>query len=232
MLAKKNSTIRYFTLQILLLSFTVAFGKSVNFTPPVLQTLDPTLINGRLYTFNYSHANGNQFLSDQDFTIGTITIKGKTYSNQLLKFDIYNQLLLLKFYNQFESEKVIIVSDAWLSDFTIGNMVFKVLNSNDGKKRIVQIYESDGINIMFEWKKELKLDATSGEYRFTKPINDGYIIIGEKEYLFKSNRSFSKIFGKDKSQTVAKFLRKNRIKVNKASDTQFRQLLEYCNTII
>lgn len=199
--------------------------------PPVLQILDPTLINGKQYTYYIANADGHQFLLGNDFKQGTLTIKETTYTNQLLKYDIYNQVLLLKFTNQFGSEKVIMVSDAWLTRFTIGDMVFNVETRN-GAKSIVQIIDSTNITLCYEWKKNLKLDPSSGIYRFSNPIREGFVILNGERFEFKGNRSFAKVFGKEQSKLVRQFLRKQRIKINKASEPKLRDVLKYCNTVV
>lgn len=207
------------------------YGISSNTTgliPPLLQMLDPTLINGKQYTYFIANVKGHQFL-DKDFKTGTLTIKGKTYTNQELKYDIYNQLLLLKFTNQFNSEKIIVVSDAWLTEFTIGEAMFKI-DTLHGSKRIVQAIDSKNISLCFEWKKVLKLDPSTGIYHFSSPIRKGFLLLNGKELEFRGNRSFAKQFGRERSKQILQFLRKQKIKIYKAPDRRLMDLLNYCNT--
>ena len=86
--------------------------------------------------------------------------------------------------------------------------------------------------LCFEWKKILKLDPSNGIYHFSDPIRKGFVIISGKKFEFKGNRSFAKIFGEEQSKKIKQFLRKQRIRVNKVSDTKLRDVLKYCNNII
>jgi hypothetical protein len=198
-------------------------------------SLDPTLINGKLYSFTLPpKVEGHQYLWSNEFATGSITLKEQVYENQLLRYDIYNQLLTLKFTNQFGSEKIIVVSDAWLSNFTMGNKTFALVTMNDGKKRICQTIGRGDARVLYVWKKQLKLDGTSGQnqYRFSKPLREKYLQINGINYSYRWNKSFARSFGENHSSEILKYIRHHKIKVNKASDSEMETLMDFCNSII
>ena len=56
--------------------------------------MDAKLINGKKYSyFPGDNIQGHQFLDSEKFSLGTVTIQGKTYSGVSLNLDIYNQQL-------------------------------------------------------------------------------------------------------------------------------------------
>lgn len=203
--------------------------------PPLLgkHILDPTIINGKQYIFYVPKITGHQFLSTVDFSTGSITVKGVQYENQLLRYDIYNQQLTLKFINQFKAENIIIVSDAWLTNFILNDKKFEVIKGIDKSVKFFQTLGHGDIKLMYAWKKHLMLDATSGQkkYHFTDPIREAYLYRNGEFYKFKGNRSFAKYFGDDLSPVILKHIRQNNIRVKKASDSVMEALIDFCNSI-
>jgi len=228
----KTTTIRTSILSAILFVLSTAnvWAESNNFK--MFEPLDPTIINGKQYTFFVYNVEGHQYLNGQGFERGTMCIKGKTYHNQLLRYDIYNQVLLLKFRDQFDAEKIIIVSDAWLTSFTIGSMKFELVENADGKRKITQKIDGEGISIVFEWEKTLTLNASNGMYKFSEPIKGSYLIINGEKIKFNGNRSFARAFGKENEKIVRKYLRQNRIKVKKVNDISLEKVIKHCKSFI
>ncbi len=57
--------------------------------------IDPLLMNGVYYENPYYNAKGHPFLGDGDFYIGTVNFRNKTYEDVNLKYDIFNQQLII-----------------------------------------------------------------------------------------------------------------------------------------
>ena len=53
------------------------------------------LYNGRAWRNLYYKIKGDQFLFSPEFLPGSVTIEGKTFSNLQLKYDIYNDELII-----------------------------------------------------------------------------------------------------------------------------------------
>jgi hypothetical protein len=211
------------------ISFLRLYGTSFKTSNPVI--LDPTLINGKQYVFNVFQVEGHQFLGNENFIKGTLTLKGETYHNLDLRYDIYNQELTLRFTNQFESQKIIIVSNAWLTGFTMGDKKFELIDDENGTKRIYQTLGTGNVRVIYSWKKDLRLNTSNGLYSFTRPFRGSYILIDDIKHQYLTNRGFAKVFGENISPMVKKYLRQNRIKVAKADDLVIEELINYCNSI-
>ena len=66
--------------------------------PAVLQDTLPdnqSLINGRIWSNHYFMISGDQFLFSNNFLPGIITMKGRTFSDVTLKYDILNDEILM-----------------------------------------------------------------------------------------------------------------------------------------
>ncbi len=195
---------------------------------------DPLLFNGRQYIYQIPPgSSGNPFLSGPEFHKGWITIADRQYQHLDLNYDIVNQVLLLKYLDQAGYTIVIEVSESWLTSFGIGTSEFEFIRQNN-LPFIYQVIQSENVKVRYHWQKELKLEnvMTSAAYAFIGPIKTSLLVIHGTEYEYKKNRDFVKAFDPAIQIRISKYLKNNKIKVNKASDTSVRALVNFCNTLI
>lgn len=195
---------------------------------------DPLLFNGRQYIYQIPPgSSGNPFLYGPEFQKGWITIAERQYQNLDLNYDIVNQVLLLKYLDQAGYTMVIEVSESWLTRFGIGTSEFEIIRLND-KPLIYQVFSSENVDVRYYWRKELKLEnvMTTAAYAFLGPRKTSWLVILGMEHEFKKNRDFVKVFDPASQAYVSKYLKNNKIKVNKASDASIRALVNFCNTLI
>lgn len=195
--------------------------------------LDPLLYNGLLYkSFYPSNVKGDQFFLNSDYIQGEATIRGAKYKNLDLNFDIYKQEVLLKYLNTTHSYNTIMLSKTWLEEFSIGNCRFIFYATNDIPKRIYQVLGKDSLQILYYWKKDLKLDNVTGNksFRFI-PRREQYLLINHSLNRYYRNNSFIHLFSKEKQGQIKKYLRKNKIKVFNAQDQIMEELINYCSKL-
>lgn len=196
--------------------------------------LDGTLINGKKYQAYYSSTAGHQFYRTGNFTKGSLTIKGIKFENCLINYDIFNQLVILKYNDAFGSENIIELSRAWLDDFVLENTYFKVINLDEVTQKIFQVIGEGEVVCFYYWKKIHKLNSmqSSTNYSFSEPQRTSFVMIKGHIFEYKNNRSFIKRFTPENRDLVKSYLKRNKIKVMKASDAIVEQLINYCNKSI
>jgi hypothetical protein len=195
---------------------------------------DPLLYNGKYYTFFPPlNTGGHQYFKDRQFENGSVTIRGITYSDLLLNYDIYNQQLILKYMFNTGATNLIIVSDAWLEKFNYGNTNFKILAAPDTVKRIYQVLGSGSVQIMYFWKKALELDGYYGakNHVFSAAKREMNVFIDSRILKYSNNKSFYYHFDPVKRSAIKAYIQKNKIRVKKANDETMNELLSYCNTL-
>ena len=195
---------------------------------------DPVLCNGKLYISRLpGNIKGHPYLFAPDFEPGYVIIKGRKFDNILLNYEIYNQELLLKYKDLNNSDRIILLSKAWLDGFGLQDKRFGYLPGNDGKKRIFQLIGTDSLKVLFSWGKELSLSQQPGNlnYYFSEPVKEMYLCGNTGLYKFRNNRNFTDYFKGDKRNKIAAFIRENRINVRKAPDQIMLRLISYCNNI-
>ncbi|MCF8225165.1 MAG: hypothetical protein K9J30_04725 [Bacteroidales bacterium] len=200
----------------------------------VLLAHDVNLINGILYNYFYPHVNGSPYLFD-DLQTGTVVLNGQIYRNQSLRFDVFNNQLILTHPVDKQHGRSIIMVREWIDYFSINHMLFKSIGFDDGISRYVQvIYEEKNLSCYFHWQKEMKLENTSQlrDYYFTDPSRVIIVKKGSKHYSITTKRSFIKIFEKKYRSELRKIIKSEKIKFRKASECQMTDFLEVCNPLV
>ncbi|MFZ4706410.1 MAG: hypothetical protein ACOYMF_10430 [Bacteroidales bacterium] len=196
--------------------------------------LDPFLHNGRLYAyFMPTGTEGTPFLHAPAFEIGSVTLRGVTYNDIALNYDVFNRQLVFKYKTKLGAENLITIDDAWLESFTLGNARFELLALQDTLKQIYQVMGDGPCRIIYSWSKEKLLDQNSAKeyYSFPKAKRESYILNGEKLLRYKKNRSFVMCFDRADQPLLKKYIHQSRIKLKKAPDQVIIDLVNYCNSL-
>ena len=195
---------------------------------------DPLLYNGRVYAFFPKPGTaGTPYIYSDFDTQGSVTVRGVTYTNLNLNYDLYNQQLILNYKTILGSSSFIELSLAWLETFEIKDLHFEVVTNTDTSKRIFQVLGSGPYQIRYSLFKALLPDSrtASRNYFFTNTEKEMFVFSGNKMTKYKNNRSFTAAFNPTQQDAIRKFIRKNKIKVKKASDFKMTELINYCNTL-
>ena len=195
---------------------------------------DPLLYNGRFYTyFIPSSTTGTPYFNGPDFVNGSVTLRGITYTDLPLKYDVINQQLILQYQRKDGGVKKIIISEAWLEAFNLGNEHFELFTREDSIKQIYQVIGNGSFRILYDWSIYLNLDTKQGgshNYAFS-PLAKKEFLLSENTIMpFKNNKSFVSLFNPSMQSMLKKYLQHQHINVKKASDEEMTELVNFCNT--
>jgi hypothetical protein len=213
--------------------FTGVHAQSPTTFPGNIYGLDPLLYNGKYNSyFIPSGTGGTPFFNGPDFLTGYVTIRGVSYDNLWLKYDVFNNQLILQYKTSAGADNQIILSDAWLETFDLGGSHFEMLAIQDSIKRIYQVMGTGPNRILYSWSKSLDLDTRLGaiNHVFSASKKETYLLSGSKLLKYKNNRSFVALFEPSKQPALKKFMRQKKTNVKKASDLVMTELINYCNT--
>ena len=191
----------------------------------------PELLNGEKYYYPYGSALGNPYLEAPDE--GTLLIDGTVYRNQQLKYDIYNQLLVLDYKDLSHAPVSIVVGAQWLESFTLGNKLFKKFPDRDGQIRFGQVIHEGRYSCIYFWKKKYTPDLQNrnNQYEFSESMRSAVILYNHHHSPFTGKRSFIRAFPKTEREQIKQILKEQRIKIKKARDPEMRALMERINQI-
>jgi hypothetical protein len=194
---------------------------------------DPLLYNGRIYTWvSPRRTTGDPYLTGKEFLTGDVRVRGKSYDNLNLNYDIFNQQLLLKYTNKEGAVRIMEISKSWLETFRFDRMLFEYIP--DGEGRIYQIFTSDLVKIRYFWKKDLKLDNFHGTsvYTYSKPVRTCSVAVNGTNSNYRNNREFVKAFPEPYRKQLVIYMRGKNLKVRKAGDILMEELVQFCNSLI
>jgi hypothetical protein len=193
---------------------------------------DADLVNGEKYYFPYRQAEGNPFFLPEASS-AVIRIHDKEFSGQLLRYDIYNQQLILDFKDLYGATNSLVLRDEWVKGFAFEGREFVRMHGPQGKAGYFQLVSDGYLSCVYRWSKDQVLNLASGmqSYYFTEPVKECYLVVDGKFYPYRGNRGFLKAIDPTRQKTVKQFIKEARLKVNKAPDSQMRHLVEYCNSL-
>lgn len=197
--------------------------------------LNPALYNGELYTSFYNYnILGSQFFIDNNFVKGDVIIRGVTYKDLDLNYDVYNQALLLRYNTTENSYNIIELSKAWLQRFSLGNNHFVVRFLPDNSQKIYQVIGNDSVAIMNYWTKKIDVEDSFIEFSGLtfKTFKEANVLINNSLFQFKNNKSFIKSFPGKFHEQIRNYIKQHKINVKKASDSTLEELISYCSKII
>ncbi len=205
----------------------ILFSQNAATTLDKIYGLDQTLYNGKKYAYFLPQGTkGDQYLLSPQFIEGSLTIKGKCYGGTYLNYDLFNQQLLLQYKDKSGAVKVIEVSKAWLESFRIGDKHFEFLDLGQGP-RFYQVLGNGPVKILYYWRKDLAQDATVGSsgYLFSSAVKESFLLKDGQLQSFRTNKSLVRLFDKESWPEIKSYLRKNKIKVRKASDQAIAKMI-------
>jgi len=194
---------------------------------------DQRLINGKRYYNQHLWSTGHKFLGEDKYQPGELMIDKHKFNNLQLKYDIYNQQVLLLHGKEGVGYNEIIINSLKLNEFQLGDKVFEKCYFPETDTLLLQVYKGKQITFLYHWWKEL-IPKIRGQYNvseFSLPKRKCFVLLPSGVYEFSNARSFAKIFPEHRSELL-KFMRDKDIRLKKASYNQILELHQFCNQIL
>jgi hypothetical protein len=193
---------------------------------------DADLVNGEKYFYPYTRAEGTPYLYPVQQT-AKLGIKGKEFADQKVKFDIYNQQLVLEYTDSYGSFNNLVLRTEWVEYVDFGGMFFKKMTGPEGGDAYLQVIYEGRISCYYRWSKLYQLNLNSGvqNYYFTEPNRESYVHRDGVFSSYRNNRTFLKAFEKAERKLIKQHLKKNKLKVKQASNIQMAGIVQYCESI-
>lgn len=196
--------------------------------------IDQELVNGVLFENFYLPIVGHPYFLVDTFLNGGMVYRGKQYSDLLLKYDLYDQQLLVNYVlNDFQI--IFYLPTEFISEFNIENKKF-VKHSFPGEEtdRFYQIVGKDypvKILYLFEKIRTKTYKYFSPSYEFSVVMKSSFLLINSNLVGYNRNGSFVSKFPKQDHKLIKTFIRKNKISVKNSSDNEIYSLIKYCNSL-
>jgi len=175
----------------------------------------------------------NQFLYSKDFVSGSLEVNQQTYFDKQINYDIYKQKLLLSFQDQNQANRIIEIPLIHLESFSMENKYFKLIAWDDSTRRIFQQIGENDIQILIYWFKELNAISSTDNYnyQFTDAKKQIWILKEGDFHQVTNNKNFHKLFPAEKQTELKKWMKSQRIKIQKSGDINLDLLIKYCENL-
>jgi len=200
-------------------------------------TLDDKLINGFIYPMPDSRIKGNPWLGTREWSEGTIYIGDDLYENLMLKYDITEGDLILKARFGEGTYKVLELPYPRVDSFRLGNDLFVRSDKFATKEEEPFYYEQimdNGLTFVRRHIKHFvsKYDDLSPYGLFSETQTNNYFIDSGKRTQVDRRGQFIRYFKKPTRKAIRRYIRQNNIRYGRASSSELKDLLRYCNELI
>lgn len=190
------------------------------------------LLNGRIWWNQYSNVTGDPFFLVNLFLKGSVTFNGRKFDNLDLKYDIYNDELILST----KSNPVIIMNKEMVDSFSmvLGNRIFYIINTGTDTSSVLRGY----VNVLYhgpsslyvKFRKKIQPLAVDGKKDLFYQEHLVYLRIGQEIMPVKGKKKLMSQM-EDKKKEIRDYLKNNRIKVIQKDPYTFIPVLKYYDSI-
>jgi hypothetical protein len=193
--------------------------------------LDQNLINGYQFIDQHPNSEGHAYFNEDKFLKGRIIVNNIEYTDMFLKYDIYNQRIILKYKYSFGGENQIILHNESISEFEIGEKLFRRLYYPETGIQFFQIVADNDLLYLLQWKKQSDYSPLDSHYKYSDQKKKSYLVINNKFLRFYGNGPFIKLFPKNQQTLIKQYIKKNKIQLNKATDRTIKNLVRFCSDL-
>jgi len=220
---------------ISVISGTYSYNYSTFKTEAVQQDTLPEnqiLYNGKLWKNLYFMTEGDQFLFSKEFISGSVTIKGKTFSNILIKYDLYNDEIL----TPADPGGIVQLNKERVDSFSLfyeGKTYHFIKNIEDCESEFngyVNLLSKGDISLFLKYVKKINAAKTEGQRDRFYLTHRLYIVKDSSPSRIRSNKNLLDASDEYKTQ-IKDYIRRNKIRVSEDSPDSIIPVISYWNII-
>jgi hypothetical protein len=200
-----------------------------------LYGLDVLLNNGKKYFPDKNPIIGHPFWRSTDTFFADVTIYGRTFKDQSLKYNLDKQEFLLV-YTNFNGQQGQIILNPLVIDSVNGRDFSFVTNKYpEIKQQFVQLIYQGRLSCYIGWYKELKIGSINGTksgYQFSDDFHKNYLVYNGTVHRFSNKSSFLRIFNKTERVSIRKYFSANRFIFKGLDDNKLKKLIAFCDEIL
>ncbi len=190
------------------------------------------LVSGWLYQYQ-SVQNGYPYFGDQNWVKSTVSTKYESFRNVLVKYDIYQDALIMPLYRKDGTFPVVLNSQEVMS-FTLNAYTFINLDNltADCSHTYTGYYELifDGrLKLVAKWQKLMSDEDKMGGGKFDL-VRTLFLIRDNNLYKLRRNSSLLKLFP-DQKQAIRKYIREKQIYIDRSDDNRLKDLIKYIDQL-
>jgi|WetSurSiteA1Bulk_404760.scaffolds.fasta_scaffold85100_2 hypothetical protein len=190
------------------------------------------LYNGRLWINAYYKIKGDPFFLSGEFLSGSVTFNGIKYPAQKLKYEIYNDEIILRV----NPVTIIILNKEMVDSVSLNyqNKTYKVIKLGDDSTNVVKglvnvLYEGP-TTLLVKFKKVIDLLAVDKRYDLFYQIHKIYVEKDNKIFLVSGKKDLLKIL-EDKAPEIKNYIKANKLVVIRKDPESLIPVLRYYDSL-
>ncbi len=190
------------------------------------------LYNGKIWRNTTSKIEGDPYLFSRDFLTGSVTISGRTFENNYLLYDIYNdEVLILS-----DRRSIINLNKELISRFSLdfNNQVYKFIrlrtDSLSEVSGFVNELYSGKSAVYVKYRKLIQIKAVDNIYDAFYEVYHIYILKDGSPQQVKNKRQLYSVF-QDQKQKIQDFIRSHKIKISDKHPENFIPVAEFYDSL-
>lgn len=187
------------------------------------------LFNGRVWRNYYSTVENDQFLFSNEFLPGTVTMRGKTYSDIMIKYDIFRDEILIPY----KPVGILQLNKEMVDSFSILFKNKKYHFDNYGGypelTGYFNILYKGGINLYVKYAKKIEKYADGGRYDKFYQVCRIYLLKDTTIYPISGKKDLFRIFDDDR-KVIRNFIKNNETFISKDSPESFVPVINFINS--
>jgi hypothetical protein len=192
------------------------------------------LINGSEYFIPFQATSTHPFFGSRELTSEQVLLDGQLYTNVPLLYDIYSDILVLRFRDKNGLFTLIHLDEKKVESFTLYNHHFRKMDhpkyseSAKGNGYYDILYEGKKIMLVAKRTKARSAGTAKAEYE----VDEKYYLIRQNQWSHASGTGSFYEFIKDKKKQVLSFVKIKKIKVRKKDEKDLVTLTSFCDSLI
>ncbi len=195
-------------------------------------TVRQVLYNGRLWRDLYVSIKEDQFLFSEELLNGSVTINGIKFNNLKLRYDIYNdEIILLTDRGIFiQLNKEMVEDFSLVFQGKIHNFIKITGDSINLPPGYIEVLHEGNTALYVRYKKEIDRMAVENKYDIFFQVHRVYLKKDETVNVVSSNREFKMLLG-DNKQKIRNFIKTNNIRISRQEPESFVPVLEFYDSL-
>jgi hypothetical protein len=187
--------------------------------------LDDLLVNGKMYIPEHAYVTGSPEFEYRKGTKSTLYIKGQSFKNLNLSYDIVSDQLILNLSEGNGFGNRILLHPAHIDSFYLGSHLF--INPVNGKGYFEQLNTGREIFLKKHSKVYIKIYDASNRGKYSPQKLTRYVMNDRGElFMVNSRRAFLRYYSPHR-KNLREYLRRENINYRKASNQELKNLMIY-----
>lgn len=193
---------------------------------------DQNLYNGKIWRNLYYMIKGDQFLFSREFLPGTVSVRGKVYTDILLKYDIYRDELITPVDNgvilQLNKERI----DSFSISFQSKTHRFlKALeDSTRDDRSFFNVLYNGKTSLLVRYTKKIEKMAVDGQFDEFYQISRIYLDRGKGLFQVTGKKDLMKFLPEHKV-AINEYIKINKIRVSEKMPESFIPVISFCDSL-